>query len=59
MHSGGRSAGNMAAGYWVQGITEEQEAEEELQHSGLKSMILPACTGLNKCMLYMLVPFFH
>lgn len=49
----------MAAGYWVQGITEEQEAEEELQHSGLKSMILPACTGLNKCMLYMLVPFFH
>ncbi|CAK9089659.1 unnamed protein product [Durusdinium trenchii] len=29
--AGGRSAGNMAAGYWVQGITEEQEAEEELQ----------------------------
>lgn len=28
---GGGSAGNMAAGYWVQGISEAQEAEEELQ----------------------------
>ena len=28
---GGGSAGNMAAGYWVQGISEAKEAEEELQ----------------------------
>ena len=32
---GGLSAGNMAAGYWVQGITETQEKEEELQPLGL------------------------
>lgn len=29
--AGGGSAGNMAAGYWVQGISEAKEAEEELQ----------------------------
>lgn len=35
--AGGASAGNMALGYWAEGLTPRQEMEEEAQRLGARA----------------------